>query len=197
MDEIKSAAEIAMEKMEKLGRATDGERLEWKYVPEGKKLAGKHIKQGISLVAELSQYKDNIREYIIQGVTEVLISNISLPDNDSAKRSNRRAMEGLKVVKSDKVGVENVYSKIRRIFDHYVGEGAQQREQAYQSLKAEFEAKMKQALQQQQLGTFAGMKLDVERQPQFQEEWRGAQVQLDSQYLKLLDEYKQELSAIS
>ncbi|MEE9520501.1 MAG: hypothetical protein V3V43_02180, partial [Dehalococcoidales bacterium] len=68
---------------------------------------------------------------------------------------------------------------------------------AYQSLKAEFEAKMKQALQQQQLGTFAGMKLDVERQPQFQEEWHRAQVQLDSQYLKLLDEYKQELSAIS
>lgn len=197
MDEIKSAAEIAVEKMEKLGRATDEERLEWKYVPEGKKLAGKHIKKGINLVAEMSQYKGNIREYIFQGVTEVLISNISLPDNDTAKRSNRRAMEGLKVVKSDKAGVENVYSKIRRIFDHYAGEGAQQREQAYQSLKAEFEAKMMQALQQQQLGTFAGMKLDVERQPQFQEEWRGAQVQLDLQYLKLLDEYKQELSAIS
>jgi len=198
MDEIKSAAEIAVEKMEKLGRATDEERLEWKYVPEGKKLAGKHIKQGINLVAELSQYEDNIREYIFQGVAEVLISNINLPDNDSAKRNNRRAMEGLKVVKSDKAGVENVYSKIRRIFDHYVGEGAQQRKQAYQSLKAEFEAKMKQALQQQQqLGTFAGMKLDVERQPQFQEEWHRAQVQLDSQYLKLLDEYKQELSTIS
>lgn len=197
MDEIKSAAEIAVEKAEKLGRATDEERLEWKYVPEGRKLAGKHIKQGINLVAELSQYKGNIREYIIQGVAEVLIGNINLPDNDSAKRSNRRAMEGLKVVKSDKAGVENVYSKIRRIFDHYVGEGAQQRKQAYQSLKAEFEAEMKQALQQQQLGTFVGMKLDVERQPQFQEEWRRAQVQLDSQYLKLLDEYKQELSAIS
>ena len=36
MGELKSAAEIAMEKMEKLGRATDEERLEWKYVPEGK-----------------------------------------------------------------------------------------------------------------------------------------------------------------
>ena len=196
MDEIKSAAEIATEKMEKMGRATDEERLEWKYVPVGKKLAGKHIKQGINLVAELSQYKDNIREYIIQGVTEVLISNISLPDSDTAKRSNRRAMEGLKVVKSDKAGVENVYSKMRRIFDHYVGEGAQQRRQAYESLKAEFEAKMKQALQQQ-VGTFAGIKLNVERQPQFQQEWRRVQTQLDSQYLKLLGEYKQELSAIS
>ena len=196
MGEIKSAFEIAMEKAEKLGEATDEERLKWKYVPEGKKLAGKHIKQGINLVAELSQYEDNIKKYIIQGAAEILISNISLPNSDIAKRSNRRAMEGLKVVKSDKAGVENVYSKMRRIFDHYVGEGAQQRRQAYESLKAEFEAKMKQALQQQ-VGTFAGIKLNVERQPQFQQEWRRVQTQLDSQYLKLLDEYKQELSAIS
>ena len=196
MDEIKSALEIAMEKVEKLGEATDEERLAWKYVPEGKKLAGKHIKQGINLVAELSRHEDNIKKYIIQGAAEVLISNINLPNNDIAKRSNRRAMEGLKVVKSDKASVENVYSKIRRIFDHYVGEGAQQRKQAYESVKAEFEAKMKQALQQQ-VGTFAGIKLDVERQPQFQQEWRRVQTQLDSQYLKLLDEYKQELSAIS
>ncbi|GAH86079.1 unnamed protein product, partial [marine sediment metagenome] len=29
-----------------------------------------------------------------------------------------------------------------------------------------------------------------------QEEWRKLQTQLDSQYLKLLDEYKQELSCI-
>ncbi len=196
MGEIKSALEIAMEKVEKLGKATDEERLEWKYVPEGKKLAVKHIKQGGSLVAELSRYEDKIKKYIIQGAAEVLITNINLPDSDIAKSTNRRAMEGLKVVKKDKAGVENVYSKIRRIFDHYVGEGAQQRKQAYQSLKAEFEAKMRQALQQQ-LGRFVGMKLDVERQPQFQEEWRRVQTQLDSQYLRLLGEYKQELSAIS
>ena len=104
-------------------------------------------------------------------------------------------MDGLKTIKSDKVGVENIYSKIRQIFDHYMGQGKQQRSQAYQTLKAEFEAKVQQAMQQQ-LGSFVGIKLDVERQPQFQEEWRRIQNQLDSQYLRLLDEYKQELLAI-
>ena len=43
----------------------------------------------------------------------------------------------------------------------------------------------------------AGIKINVESQPQFQEEWRRIQAQLNSQYLKLLDEYKQELSAIT
>jgi len=195
MGEIKSALEIAMEKAEKLGKATDEERLKWKYVPEGERLAARYIKQDCNLVVELSQYEDNIKKYIIEGVTDILIRNINLPNSNLAKRNNRRAMDGLKTVKSDKASVENVYSKMRRIFDHYVGEGEQQRKQAYESLKAEFEAKIRQALLQQ-LGSLVGIKIDVESQPQFQEEWRKIKTQLDSQYIKLLDEYKQELSAI-
>ncbi len=50
---------------------------------------------------------------------------------------------------------------------------------------------------QQQLGSLVRIKIDVEKQPQFQEEWRRMQTQLDSQYLKLLSEYKQELSGIA
>lgn len=196
MGDIKSALEIAMEKAEKLGKATDEERLKWKYVPEGERLAVRYIKQDCNLVVELSRYEDNIKQCIIEGVADILIRNINLPNSNLAKRSNRRAMDGLKTVKSDKASVENVYSKMRRIFDHYVGEGEQQRKQAYESLKAEFEAKIKQALLQQ-LGSLVGIKIDVERQPQFQEEWRKIKTQLDSQYVKLLDEYKQELSAIS
>jgi hypothetical protein len=49
---------------------------------------------------------------------------------------------------------------------------------------------------QQQLGTTVGLNIDIERQPQFQEEWRKLLAQLDSQYISLLNEYKQELSAI-
>jgi len=196
MDEIKSAAEIAMEKAEKLGEVTDEERLGWKYVPEGRKLAVRYFKQGGNLVLELGKYEENIKKYIIQGASEVFIGNISLPGSDIARKSNKRVMDGLKMVKSDKASVENVYSKIRRIFAHYAEEGEQQKKQAYQSLKADFEAKARQALQQQ-LGSYTGAKIDVERQPQFQEEWRKVQAQLDSQYLSLLGEYKRELSAIS
>ena len=196
MGDIKSALQIAMEKAEKLGKATDEERLRWKYVPEGERLAARYIKQDCNLVVELSQYEDNIKKCIIEGVADILIRNINLPNSHLAKRNNRKAMDGLKTVKSDKASVENVYSKMRRIFNHYAGQGEQQRKQAYESLKAEFEAKIKQALLQQ-LGSFVGIKIDVERQPQFLEEWRKIKTQLDSQYVKLLDEYKQELSAIS
>jgi len=175
---------------------TDEERLKWRYVPEGERLAVKYLKQDCNLVTELSQYEETARKYVVEGAGDILIRNFNLPKDDLAKRNNKRTMDGLKNLKNDKVAVENVYSKMRRIFNHYTEQGEQQKKQAYESLKAEFEAKMQQAVQQQ-LGSLMGVKIDVEKQPQFQEEWRRMQTQLDSQYLKLLDEYKQELSGIA
>jgi hypothetical protein len=195
MGDIKSAREIAMEKVEKLGTATNEERLKWKYAPEGEKLAARYLKQDCNLTIELSKYEAKEKEYIIRGAGDILIRSINLPKDDPTKRNSKQAMEGLKSIKSDRVGVENVYSKIRQIFDHYVEQGEQQRKQAYESLKIEFEAKIQQALQQQ-AGSLGGVKIDVEKQPQFQEEWRKIQTQLDSQYIRLLDEYKQELLSL-
>ncbi len=192
---LTGTGEIAMEKVEKLGAVTEEERLKWEYIPEGEKLAGRYIKEGSNLVVELSHYEEKARKYVIGGATDILIRNISLPKNDAARRNSKKAMDGLKILKKDKVAAENVYSNIRRLFDHYVGQGEQQRKQAYESLKADFGARMQQAMQQQ-LGSLARVNLDVERQPQFKEEWHKLQVQLDLQYVKLLDESKQELLSI-
>ncbi len=195
MGDIKSALEIAMEKIEKLEKATDEERLRWQYVPEGEKLGVRYLKEGGNLVVELGKYEEKAGGYIVEGAMDILVRNINLPKDDLAKKNNRRAMEGLKNLKSDKVAVENVYSQLRHLFKHYMEQGEQQRKQAYETLKTEFEARVRQAVQQQ-LGLLAGARIDVEKQPQFQEEWRKIQTQIDSQYYKLLDEYKQELSAI-
>ncbi len=196
MADIKSAREIAMEKLEKLEEVTEEERLGWKFVPKGEELAARYFKEDCNLVVELSQYQDNERKYIVEGAEEILTRNINLPKNDFAKRNNRKAMDGLKLLKDDKASVENVYSKIRHIFNHYLEQGEQQRKQAYESLKTQFEAKVQQAAQQQ-LGSMMMAKVDVEKQPQFQQEWRKVLTQLDSQYLQHLDEYKRELSAIA
>jgi len=196
MSDMKSALEIAMEKMAKIDEPTEEERLRWKYGPRGEQLAVKYLKDDCNLVAEMSQYQENVKEYIVEGAADILIRNINLPKNDVAKKTNKRVMDGLKALKSDKVSVENVYSQIRRIFDHYAEQGEQQRQEAYASLKAELEAKFQQAIQQQ-LDSMAGAQINVEKQPQFQQEWRKVQTQLDSQYLNLLDEYKRELSGIT
>lgn len=196
MGEIKSAREIAMAKLAQIGEITEEERLRWKYVPEGAKLAAGYLGGDFNLIPELGKYDEKQKEYILEGLNDTLIRNINLPDNDLLKQKNKRAMDGLKTVKKDRVGLENIYSKIRHIFEHYQNMGEQQKKQAYLALKTEFEAQVRQALKQQ-LGAVGGIKIDVEKQPQFQAEWRRRLTQLNSEYLKLLDELRQELKAIS
>lgn len=194
-DIIKSAREIAMEKVAKLGEPTEEERRKWHYQPEGEKLAGEYLKKGTpGLAAGLNQFPPEARSFVADGAVGVLLRNIQLPKTEPDKRRNKLAMDGIKEMKSDKVGIENVFSQIRQLFSHYTEQGERQKQIAYQQLRAEFEAKIRQALQQQ-TSAVPNMKIDVERQPQFQEEWRRLQHELESQYLKLLVEYRRELAA--
>jgi hypothetical protein len=193
---IKSAREIAMEKVAEMGEVTEEERLRWKYVPEGEKLAAKYMNKDLNLAAELGKFDDKVVGYVKTGASDILLRSIDLPASDPALKNSQKAMEGIKTLKKDKVAVENVFSKIRNIFNHYTEQGEPQRRQAYEQLKAEFGAKVQEAVKQQ-MGTAANMKIDIENQPQFQEEWRRLKIQLDAQYINLLNEYKQELAAIA
>ncbi len=194
MADIKSAFEIAMEKASGIGEATPEERLSWKYIPEGEKLAAQFLKDDTALAAEVAKYEENVRKYILKGVSDVLIRNITLPKNDAAKKTNRRVMEALKTIKKDKVGVENIFSKMRQLFSHYSGPGEEQRKDTYDQLRISFTQRMQQALKQQ--GVTGNVRLNIESQPEFQAEWRKMSGQLDGQYLKHLDEYRQELNRL-
>jgi len=195
MDEMKSAYERAMERAESLGKASEEDLTKWKYIPEGEKLAAKYLREELDLATELGKYEEKVRQHVIQGAQETFLRNIDLPRNDAAKKKNKKVMEAIKELKRDKVGIENVYTKLRRVFSHYEKEGEQQRRQTYEAVKRDFEAKLMQAAQQQ-IGTAPPPKVNVESHPQFQQEWRRVLAQLDSQYLKLLDEYKKEILSI-
>jgi hypothetical protein len=195
MGEIKSAREIAMEKIDKIGTATESELLEWKYLPEGEKLAAKYLKGGGDLPAELSKFDKKAVSYVIKGASTIFIKNINLPKDEMGKKTNKQAMDGIKAVKTDKSRVEAVLNQIRHVFNHYSEQGDKQVKQAYAGLKADFQAKVEQALRQQ--GTsMAGVRIDIEKQPQFQEEWRKLKNQLEGQYTQVMSEYKKELEDI-
>ncbi len=196
MADIKSAWEIAQEKLAKIEEATPEERLRWKYIPEGERLAARFLKEDINLTAEINQYPDeNARKCISQGVEDVLIRNIHLPSSDAVKKTNKRVMDTIKSLKSEKVAVENVFSQMRRLFNHYVTTGEEQRKQSYEELKMDIVAKLQQAIREQ-TGTAANYRIDVERRPEFQSEWRKLSSQLDSQYQTHLTEYREALLVI-
>ena len=94
MADIKSAYEIAMEKINKIESATPEERLKWKYIPKGEELAGKYLKDDINLTAELAKYGEQERKYVVQGISSILIRNIDLPKNDAVKKITKKRWTG-------------------------------------------------------------------------------------------------------
>jgi len=196
-DEIKSAREIAMEKIAALDEVTADDRRKWKYVPEGEQLALKYIKDGQDIAVALSGYAAEAQLYVRSGAEEILLSNIQLPVNETVQARNKKAMDGLLSVKSDKNAATKLLNQMRQIMGHYTDQGAEQRKQTYEALKQQFENKLKQAVKKQ-LGTKVDTDLgiSVETLPQFQEEWRRAAAQMDEQYIKLLEEFKKELRKV-
>lgn len=197
MGDIKSAFEIAMEKASKIEDATPEERVRWKFTPKGEQLAAKYLKEDVNILSELNTYKGDDRKYVAEGAVEVLARSIDLPRNDAIKKTNRKAMDGIKLLKKDKSGVENIYSKFRYVFNHYTEQGEQQRRQAFEQLKVQFAAKLQQAMQQQMgANVRLNSNVNIERHPQFQEEWRRVLIQLEQQYIDHLNEYRRELIEI-
>jgi hypothetical protein len=196
MGDIKSAREIAMEKIDAIGEPTEAERLEWKYLPEGEKLAARYLRGDVQLQPELAKFDKKGLPYVMKAVNAILIKNINLPANEGAMKVNKIAMDGIKAIKTDKSRTEGILKQMTQIFTHYSGAGEQQRNQAYEQLKDDFQVKVQQALQQQMGSKAANMRIDIEKQPQFLEEWRKVKTQLDSQYIQVLGELKAQLESI-
>ena len=197
MSEIKSAWEKAMEKTENLGKLNEDELKQIEYVPIGNRLAAKFLeleKTNNELETELTKHKGTgARKFIIQGAEEIFLHNINLPHNDRDQQVAKKAMSGLKLLKENKNQLDSIFERIENLFNYYT----QARQQSFTQFKQSFEDKVRQAapaLQQQMKNAAA---LEAGLQQQFQDEWRRASSQLDSQYEKALEEQKEQIIKIA
>ena len=95
------------------------------------------------------------------------------------------------LLKENDAVIKDIFEHIKHLYTYYEASA----QQAFTRLRQEFEAKLGEAARAAvpQLGAKA--KIDVERQPQFQEAWRKARAELDAQYEKALEEHKQRLES--
>lgn len=198
MNEIKSAREIALEKIAGIGNASDEEKLKWKYFPMGESLGLRCLKNGLDLKAEIAAQPEKARKFVALGAESVLLAAVVLPVNESARLASEKALEAVTAIKHDRAAAGKVVARIKNIFTHYTEQGTLQLEQTREMLKGKYEQKLKQAVTRQ-TGGGAGvedMGINVETLPQFQEEWRRVAGQMEGQYLGLLNEFKRELAAV-
>lgn len=194
-DRVKTALERAMERAESLGKVTGEELKRLEFVPMGNSLAARYLKEeGFSLDAELSKTKGTgNRKWVLQGVQDTLLANITLPRDAASKNTSKKAMEGMALIKDNKKAVRPVLTKIETLFNYY----EQARAQLMKELKKELEGKLAEMRQTMKYQVGAAPKLEMEVQQELQQELRAAVSQLDAQYEPTLQEHKKELQRLS
>ena len=190
-EEIKSALEIALEKAERIGKASKEELELYQLKEEAQRLSAKFLRN------ELSDFEDKFNEFlqnktsqqkriIYQSVIDVFLKNIVLPKSEYQLEDGKKALEGLKIIFKRVPELSKVYQQIEKLLKEYYTH----KETLYNELLKRFNTGVE-ALEHalsDQLGT--EVKINVEEHPQFKEEWNKIKEKLDEEYGKQLEYLK-------
>ena len=196
-DEIKSAFEKAMEKVERMNLAppTEAERLSWEAAPKGRKIAASYLNGEETLNSAIAEADPKERPYLIEGAVEVLTASIQLPKHEAAEKTTARALSGIKSLLAGLPGVQEVADRVSYVGEQFKTYGEQQRQQALQQLKQQFTAQLEQVMRQR--GAAGPPPANVETMPEFQQEWMRVRLHLDQQYEGHLEGYRNEIRALA
>lgn len=194
-ENIKSAFEKAKEKIDKLPTPTKEERLAWKGVPEGNRLAAKFLRGEGNLATALQKSDPDVRPYVLKGMMEVLVANIQLPKNEAARSTLNKALDGVRVLFPKKANVQDIAGKIQYVCEQHRTFGNQQRQQIYEQFKQQFQAQIQEALRRQ--GVNREVPANFESTPEFQQQWMRVKGQMDQQYEEHIEGFRQQLLGLA
>ena len=187
MGEIRSTLEIALEKAEKIGKASKEELRREKLLQEGRKLAARFLNEKeFSLLEALAKVAQEDRALVLKGAVDTLVKNIVFPRDEHALGYIRRALEGLEQCFAQFPQVQQLTSEIQKLLSLYL----EQQKQLYEQFKQQFQGQMAEVEQALKKQYGDQVQIDVEMQPQFQEEWQKLRAQLEEQYRRQLDYFK-------
>lgn len=186
---IKTALEMAMERLKGFQEVAPEEVEKLDYIPRGKALAAAFLRdKDFSIKDSLAEYDGRVRQYITEGIEQALLLNITLPLNEEIIEANKRALEGIVAIKSDQQAVIGVINEIEYFFSHY----QQSLEQAREALKQDRGMRMARQIHGQHPGAGYG----AERQMSQREELARMQSQLNQRYEAALAEAKDKIRGI-
>jgi hypothetical protein len=183
--EIKSALELALERAEQYGRASKEEMELAQYQEQGRRLAVQFLKGEGDLEADLKSLPPQTQPAARLAIKEVFLRNLGLPRENAVDPRQDRAMEGLLLAADNRKAMAVLQTEMEQILQQFL----QFRSNALQQLKARFAAGMGQMQAQNR----QPMNLDVERLPQFQEEWLRFKGQLQQQFDPVMANLKERM----
>jgi hypothetical protein len=187
--EIKSALELALEKAEHYGRASREEMAAAQYQEQGRHLAVQFLKGEGDLVADLKNLPPEAQAAARLAVKEVFLRNIGLPRENTVDPRQDKALEGLVLAAGNPKDMARFQTELEQLLQQYI----QVRNNALQQLKGRFTAGAAQMQRNMEAQYGQNARLDVEKLPQFQEEWRRFIGQLQDQIEPMLAGLKEKM----
>jgi len=182
-DKIKSTLELALEKAEKIGKASKEELQLIELKEKAQKLSARFLKNEVEdfekALTELLQGKNpSQRKEIIKSMVEVFLKNITLPWFEYQIDNSKKALEGLTFIFKNIPEISRLTQEIERILKEYYNH----KEAIYNELKSRFEGGVEELEKNLSAQLGAEVKINIEEHPQFKEEWRKIKEKLDEEY---------------
>jgi hypothetical protein len=134
--EIKSALELALEKAERYGKASQEEMAAAQYQEQGRQLAVEYLKGEGDLEAGLKGLPPQAQAAARAAIKEVLLRNIGLPRNGEADPRLGLAVAGLMLVAGNQKLMDRLKAELEQLLQQFL----QIRNNAFQQLKARLAA---------------------------------------------------------
>ncbi len=193
MAKIRSAIEIAMEKADRLGRATKEELETEKWLDHGHRIVARYMQSEIEdLETGLSDISGNELLLVLKGATEILLRNIVLPRDKDQWPDIKKALSGFVELKGSVAN--QIIPRIEQLMESY----EQTRDQYHEQLKMQMQNHLggiKQAISQQ-YGTAMASEIDVNSLPEFQKEWSRISSEITDQFEQQLIPLKAHLKEL-
>ncbi|MHB8158201.1 MAG: hypothetical protein ACYDEQ_12530 [Desulfocucumaceae bacterium] len=184
---IKSALEKAMERAAAFKEIPAEEIEKMEHIPKGRSLAASYLNnKNFDLPAALIGIEAGTEKYVMEGLEDTLLMNISLVA-DQGDESNLRAMEGILLMKSDKVQITNVLGEMEQLFSYY----HQALEQTKEKFKQDFESRSRMGQGQSARG------MGQDQMMGFREEWSQMVKQLNARFEAGLADLKDRVKGVS
>ncbi|ADH86597.1 DUF6657 family protein [Desulfurivibrio alkaliphilus] len=194
MSEIKSSMEKVMERLAAMDakgadRADTG-LAEEELVREGMRRAAAYLNgEQLDLAADLTAAPPEKQAALRRGMFQTLARNIFLPRDEEQLGPAERAMAGMVALAGGSGELLRFLGELKKVLEQYLNHQKQLRQQ----LAEQFAQEM--ARLEGQLAAQTGMSpnLRPEQHPKFQEEWQRVLDELNSQYGRALEQYKEQI----
>ncbi len=192
MGEIKSALELALERTRDI--AGDPEALHRNEAQKDGKRLYARLRSGesVDIAKELASLPGERRAWVREGLFEVILSNLTLPQYESDLENLDTTEKALSELGGDRGTLRSIMRQTREFFSQYLAD----RQQMIESLRQQFGPRLRQKEQQLEQQYGRPVRIDPSTDPEFSAVLQDNLGRLDGQYRGALSQIFDHLKSM-